>query len=71
MFKERYEKVDDMKAGIQKALDDDYAFIWATESMNVIVGQECSHVAIKESVMNAIVAWPARKNWPYLKLVDY
>ena len=60
-----------MDAGIQKALDDNYAFIWATESMNVIVGQECTHVAIKESVMNAIVSWPARKNWPYLKVVDY
>ena len=71
IFKERYVKVDDTEKGIQKALDENYAFIWATESMNVIVGQACTHVAIKESVMNAIVAWPARKNWPYQKLIDY
>ena len=71
VFKERYVKVKDLDAGIQKALDDEYAFIWATESINVMVGQDCSHVAVKQSVMNAIVAWPAREKWPYLKLVDY
>ena len=71
IFKERYVTVENLEVGIQKALDENYAFIWGTESMNVLIGQDCTHAAIKKSVMNAIVAWPARKKWPYLKLLDH
>ena len=71
IFKKRFIKVKDIEAGIQKALDEKYAFVWGTEAMNVIVGPKCTHVAIKESVKHSVIAWPAKKDLPYMKLINY
>ena len=61
----------DVEAGIQKTLDEKYAYIWGTEAMNAIVGQKCTHVAIKESVKDFYIAMPAKKDLPYMKLINY
>ena len=71
ILKKRFIKVKDIEAGIQKALDEKYAFIWGTDAMNAIIGQKCTHVAIKESVKDSVLAWPAKKDLPYMKLINY
>ena len=63
--------VDDTTEGIQKALDENFAFIWDTAIMDSLIGQDCTHVGVKKSIYNAVTAYPARKQWPYLKLVNY
>ena len=64
--------VDSVKDGIERALKENYAFICDVEVMNYLVmSKKCSHVGIKKSVLNAIVAYPANKKWPYMKLMDY
>ena len=71
ILKERYIKVDSVKGGLDKALTEDYAFVWGTDSVNSVIGHLCTHVAVKKPFSDEVVAFPAKKQWPYLKLMNH
>ena len=71
ILKERYVKVDSVKDGLDKALKEDYAFVWGADSVNSVIGHLCTHVAIKKPFSDEAVAFPAKKQWPYLKLINH
>ena len=71
IFKERYQFVNSTEEGIQKSLDEDFAFIWADDVMANLVGQKCTHVAIPQSMMNFVVGIAMKKKSPYRNMFNY
>ena len=71
LYEERYEFVNSFEEGIQKSLNEDFAFIWDTDVMENLVGQKCSHVAIPQSTADFVVGFLMKKNHPYKDMFNY
>ena len=68
---EKFVMVHSIEEGLRKALDDDYTFIWAADTIDAHVGMECSHVKVKTPFSRDPVSFMMRKDSPYHELFDF
>ena len=71
IYKERFENVDGLKESVQKMQDDHYIFVWAPDSMNYWIGDNCNFTTIKYIVSEGVVGFVMRKRSMYKPLFDY
>ena len=71
IFKDRYEVVDSVNDGLQKAIDEEFAFIKNSEALDFLVGQKCSHIIVPNKIADFIIAFVIKKNSPYKNMFNY
>ena len=68
IYQERLILVSNMDHGLQKALDEDVAFLNTT---NILVGKNCSYSKIPQCLRASMAGWAVRKDFPYKGFIDY
>ena len=71
IYQERQEYVDSVGQGLEKSMNEEFAFLWDSDTMDFLIGQKCSHIAIPKTVLNTVVAYVIRKNSPYTNMFNY
>ena len=71
IFDERYQFVDSIEEGVQRMEKGNYVFLWAPDSMNYWIGNNCNFTSIKYIVSEGVVGFVMKKGSMYKPLFDY
>lgn len=71
IFEERYEYVNEIAEGVKKMGEENYVFLWAPNSMNYWIGNDCNFTSIKYIVSEGVVGFVMKKGSMYKPLFDY
>ena len=67
----RFETVDSVRAGLDRAEKEDVAFLWDAEATVLAMGQQCLHRKTKKPFRISQVAMVQTKYGPYQGLIDF
>ena len=71
IFRERILPVQSVEEGLQKAADENVAFLWTPPMVNHLVGGNCTHYKIPQCFFTAVEGWAVRKNFAYNGFIDH
>ena len=71
IYNDRQGFVGSVDEGLLKADNEEFAFLWDSGTMDFLIGQKCSHIAIPKTVLNAVIAFVIKKNLPYRSMFNY
>ena len=71
IFKYRQEYVGSVGEGLEKSNIEEFAFLWDSGTMDFLIGQKCSHIAIPKTVLTSVIAYAIKKNSPYTNMFNY
>ena len=71
IYLERYDMVQNVQEGLQRALDEKYAMIWADDTVNSYVGMQCSHTRVEHAFRRDLVSFAMNKDSEYRELFDF
>ena len=71
IYQERQEYVDSVGEGLEKSINEEFAFLWDSDVMDFLIGQKCSHIAIPKTVLDTVIAYVIRRNSPYTNMFNY
>ena len=71
IYKERQEYVGSVSEGLEKSMNEEFAFLWDSGTMDFLIGQKCSHIAIPKTVLNSVIAYVIKKDSPYTNMFNY
>ena len=69
IFRDRYEFVESVDEGLQKSIDEDFAFIWTAETVENCCSE--THIAVPATVTDLPIVFLMKKNCPYKNMFNY
>ena len=71
IYNDRQNFVGSVDEGIFKSANEEFAFLWDAGTMDFLIGQKCSHIAIPKAVVHDVIAFAIKKNLPYTNMFNY
>ena len=70
IYSDRVIQVATVEDGLEKALDGNVAFLWTEPTVNLLVGQNCSHSKIPQCFYTSMNGWAVRKDFAYTGFIN-
>ena len=71
VYRERYEEVPSIKAGLEKALTENYAFVWDEVVIDQRVGLCCSHISPPKPTYDTYMVNLFKKDYEYQEYINH
>ena len=72
VYSERWEIMTTFDDGLERIkTDDNFALVWASEVMSVVIGDDCTVIPVEENVLSGIMAMAMRQGYPYKRIIDH